>query len=175
MAGLRKGHCYSKITRPYTRHSRVKAKSYIKAFPTNKVVRFEMGDSKKQFQYEVSLVAKNDHQIRHNALESSRQIVNRRLYNDLGHKGYCLKLIAYPYHVLRENKILGGAHADRLQTGMAHSFGKPIGLSAQVRAGNTVFLTNVDQEGLNIAKEALSLAKPRMPGKYSIEIKKIEY
>ena len=92
MVALRKGHCYNRITRPYTRHSRVKAKSYIKAFPTNKVVRFEMGDSKKQFQYEVSLVAKSAHQIRHNALESSRQLVNRRLYNNLGHKGYYLKL-----------------------------------------------------------------------------------
>ncbi|MEK6835949.1 MAG: 50S ribosomal protein L16, partial [Nanoarchaeota archaeon] len=99
---------------------------------------------------------------------------NRRLYNELGHKGYHLKLLTYPHHVLRENKILGGAHADRLQTGMAHSFGKPIGLAAQVYQGTIIFTTKVDQEGLNVAKKALSLSKPRMPGKYAIEIKKIE-
>ena len=173
MAGLRKGHCYSKLVRPYTRYSRVKAKNYIKAVPTNKVVRFEMGDSKKSFQYEITLVSNIDHQIRHNSLESARQLVNRRMYTKLGPKGYFLKLKIYPYHILRENKMLGGAHADRLQTGMAHSFGKPVGLAAQAKKNNTVFSAKVDQNGVETAREALSLARPRMPGKYRLEVKKL--
>ena len=173
MAGLRKGHCYSKIVRAYTRYSRVKAKNYIKAIPTNKVVRFDMGDPAKTFQYEVSLISNRDHQIRHNSLESARQLVNRRMYTKLGPKGYFLKLKVYPYHITRENKMLGGAHADRLQTGMAHSFGKPVGLAAQARKDVIIFSAKVDQEGLETAKEALSLARPRMPGKYRIDIKKI--
>jgi len=173
MAGLRKGHCYSKIVRSYTRHSRVKAKNYIKAIPTNKIVRFDMGDSKKNFEYEISLISNNDHQIRHNALESARQIVNRRMYTKLGPKGYFLRLKVYPFHIIRENKMLGGAHADRLQTGMAHSFGKPVGLAAHAKKGVQIFSAKVDKNGIESVKEALRLAKPRMPGKYIIDIKKI--
>lgn len=173
MAGLRKGHAYNRITRAYTRFSRVKAKNYIKAIPTNKIVRYDMGDATKNFQYEVSLISNNDHQIRHNALEATRQTINRRLYNKLGTKGYFLRLKLYPYHILRENKMLGGAHADRLQTGMAHSFGKPVGLAGQAHKNKEIFVAKVDQNGLDAAKEALSLAKPRMPGKYRIEVRKI--
>ncbi|AJF62900.1 MAG: 50S ribosomal protein L10e [archaeon GW2011_AR20] len=173
MAGLRKGHCYSKLTRAYTRYSRVKAKNYIKTIPTSKVVRFNMGDQARNFEYEIALISNKDHQIRHNALESSRQLINRRLYEKLGPKGYFLKLKIYPYQVLRENKMLGGAHADRLQTGMAHSFGKPVGLAARAQKGKEVFIAKVDKNGLDIAKEALTLAKPRMPGKYLVNVKKL--
>lgn len=173
MAGLRKGHAYNRITRAYTRYSRVKAKNYIKTIPVSKVVRYDMGDPARNFEYEITLISNDDHQIRHNALESSRQLINRRMYNKLGPKGYFLKLKLYPYQILRENKMLGGAHADRLQTGMAHSFGKPVGLAAQAKKNSEIFIAKVDQNGLETAKEALSLARPRMPGKYRIEIRKL--
>ena len=173
MAGLRKGHCYSKLTRAYTRYSKVKAKNYVKAIPTNKVVRYDMGDSTRNFQYEVSLISNSDHQIRHNSLESSRQLINRRLYNKLGPKGYFFKLKLYPYQILRENKMLGGAHSDRLQTVMAHSFGKAVGLAARAKKGFEIFIARVDQNGLETAKESLNLARPRMPGKYLVSIKKL--
>ncbi|MEK6952693.1 MAG: 50S ribosomal protein L16 [Nanoarchaeota archaeon] len=173
MAGLRKGHCYSKLERPYTRHSRVKSKSYIKTVPQIKIVRFEMGNAKKHFSHELRLISNKDHQIRQNALESARLAINRHLYGDLGNKEYYLKLNIYPYHILRENKMLGGAHADRLQTGMAHSFGKTINLSAQARKGTVVFKVKVDENNLDKAKKILSIAPPKLPGKYIIEINKI--
>lgn len=173
MAGLRKGHCYSKIVRAYTRFSKVKAKNYIKAIPTNKIVRYDMGDPSINFEYELNLISNSDHQIRHNALESARQLVNRRMYTKLGPKGYFLRLKLYPYHIIRENKMLGGAHADRLQTGMAHSFGKPVGLAAQTKKDTIIFSAKVNQSGLESAKEALNLARSRMPGKYKIKIRKV--
>lgn len=173
MAGLRKGHCYSKLERPYTRHSRVKSKSYIKTLPQIKIVRFEMGNTKKQFTHQLSLVSNKDHQIRQNSLESARLAINRHLFEDFGAKDYYFKLNIYPYHVLRENKMLGGAHADRLQTGMAHSFGKTINLSAQARKGTIVFTVKVDEENIEKAKKVLKIAPPRMPGKYTIEVKKL--
>src|SRR3989344_1358978 len=173
MAGLRKGHCYSKLERPYTRHSRVKSKSYVKTVPQIKIVRFDMGNSKKPFTHVIELVSSRDHQIRQNGLEAARQSINRRLGNLIGLKNYHFRLNIYPYHMLRENKMLGGAHADRLQTGMAHSFGKTINLSAQAKKGTTVFSVNVDEANLIKAKQALSLAPPRLPGQYNIQIKKI--
>ncbi len=173
MAGLRKGHCYSRLERPYTRHSRVKSKSYIKTLPQIKIVRFEMGNAKKPFTHEIRLISNKDHQIRQNALESARLILNRHLYSDLGLKEYHLKLNIYPYHVLRENKMLGGAHADRLQTGMAHSFGKTVNLSAQAKKGTIVFTVKVDENNLDKGKAIVKLAPPKLPGSYVIEIKKI--
>jgi len=172
MATLRVGKCYRKVTRPFTRKSKVKAKSYIKAIPTNRIVRYSMGNVKEKFQYEITLVSKDKVQIRHNALESTRLIVNRQLQLKLGNN-YYFQIRTYPHQVLRENKMLSGAHADRLQTGMAHSFGKSMGLAAQVKKGKTIFSLKVNKDNLEIAKTALKKATPRLPCKCLIEVKKI--
>ena len=98
MVGLRVFRCYRKIkNRAYTRKSKFKSKGYIKAIPPHKISRFEMGDKKSVFEYKVKLISKNTLQIRHNSLESSRQVVNRRLQEALG-TGYFLRLVPYPHH-----------------------------------------------------------------------------
>ena len=171
MVGLRKGRCYSKITNPYTRKSKVKSKSYIKSIPQNKVVRYDMGNSKGNFDHKINLVSNQDIQIRHNALESARLVVFRRL-QELGNNNFYLKLKAYPHQVIRENKMLSGARADRLQTGMSHPFGKPIGLAAQAKKGTVIFSLDINKDNIIKATEALKLATPRIPGRYLIEIKK---
>ena len=170
MAGLRKGHCYTNMERPYTRRSKYKKKGFIKAIPTVKVVRYEMGDSKKTYDSKVLLVSKQDIQIRHNSIESARQIINRNLNEKIGPTNYYFQVNMVPHHVLRENKMLGGAHADRLQTGMAHSFGKAVGLAAQVKIGKTMFTVLVNKDNVEIARSALSKANPRLPGKSRVEI-----
>lgn len=170
MATLRKGHCYSKITRPWTRKSKFKKKGFIKAIPTIKVVRYTMGDPKKDFKYNIKLISKQAIQIRHNALESSRQIVNRALNNKVGPSNYLFQINTFPHHVLRENRMLSGAHADRLQTGMSHSFGKAMGTAAQITKGKTLFTVKVNKEFIDQARVALKTATPRLPGTYTIEI-----
>ena len=97
-------------------------------------------------------------------------VVNRNLQSVLG-SNYFFRINVYPHHALRENKMLGGAHADRLQSGMAHSFGKVVGTAAQVKRGNPVFTVWVDKENIDKAKTALETANPRLPGnKCHIEI-----
>jgi ribosomal protein L16/L10AE len=44
-----------------------------------------------------------------------------------------------PHHTLRENPLAAGAGADRLSTGMKHSFGKTIGTACQVHKGKVIF------------------------------------
>ena len=168
MASLRKGKCYRNIVRAYTRRSKVRGKDYIKAIPNSKVVTFNMGELNGKFSHCVYLVAKADHQIRHNALESSRQIVNRHIMK-IGNKNYFFHILAYPHHVLRENKMLSGAGADRMQTGMSHAFGRAVGLAAQIKKGKRVFVVKVNAAHLDAAKNILKLAFHRMPGKYIIE------
>jgi len=172
MAGLRKGCCYRKLEVPYTRKSKFKSKNYIRAVPNHKISRFEMGDKKKSYDYKVKLVSKSTFQLRHNAIESARMVVNRRLEELLG-VNYFLQINVYPHHALRENKMIGGAHADRLQSGMAHSFGKVVGVAAQVKRGKEIFTAFVFKDGIDSAKQALKTANPRMPGNFTVNIEQI--
>ena len=172
MAGLRKGHCYTRIKRAYTRKSKFKTKGYIKAVPNSKIVRFDMGNLKKKFPYRLDLVTKQPIQIRHNSLESSRLVVNRRLGINLGNN-YFFKVRVFPHHILRENKMISGAGADRMQTGMQKAFGRAVGIAAQLKKGQKVFSISVEESSIAAAKKALHLATQRMPGKFGIEIKKL--
>lgn len=173
MTGLRKGHSYTQIQRPYTRKSKFKGKGYVKAIPTSKIVRFDMGEVSKKFTHQVHLVSLQDIQIRHNSLESSRQIINRNLIEHLGGNNFYFLIRAYPHHVLRENKMITGAGADRMQTGMQLAFGRPVGIAAQVKKRKKLFTVRVNEDGVEKAKQALMKATPRIPGKYKISIEKI--
>lgn len=173
MVGLRKGCCYRRLEIPYTRKSKYKGKNYIRSVPNHKISRFEMGEKGKDYDYKVKLVSKGTLQLRHNSLESARMVVNRRLQDGLG-TNYFFQINVYPHHALRENKMIGGAHADRLQSGMAHSFGKAIGSAAQVKRGKTIFTAYVLKDGVDLAKEAMKTANPRMPGNYVVEIEQIK-
>lgn len=173
MASLRKFKCYRTLKdRAYTRKSKFKNKGYINSVPANKIVKFDMGDATRTYTYAICAVSRDDVQIRHNAIEAARQMINRRLTKVLGAKGYHLKVNMYPHHILRENKMLSGARADRLQTGMSHAFGKAISLAARVKKGKTLFTAYVDDNGLKIAHEALKAISPKLPGKISVVLKK---
>jgi len=165
----RKFKCYRKVKRAYTRKSRYKVKGYIKAVPTNKLVKFNFGDNKRVFPHKVFLVSKEKIQVRHNALESARTSVVRRLTRFLG-KEYHMQVRSYPHHVLRENKMITGAGADRMQTGMQRSFGKAIGLATQLKMGTPIFCVYCNKEGIPNARKALLSATPKLPGRCAIEV-----
>lgn len=169
--GLRPGRCYREIQRAYTRKSKFKVKGYIKSVPQTKIVKFNFGKLTARFPVEVSLVARKPVQVRHNALESARVVVLRHLQEGMGNN-FHFQVRVYPHHVLRENKMLTGAGADRMQTGMQRAFGKTMGLAAQVRVNQPVMSIYTDENLAEKARQALKYALPRMPGKYSIEIGK---
>jgi large subunit ribosomal protein L10e len=170
MAQLRKGSAYKKTTRAYTRKSKYRRKGFIKAVPVTKIVKFSMGDLKKEFPRKVKVISKEKFQIRHNSLESCRTLVNRQLQGRFGSKGYRFIINQFPHHILRENKMLTGAGADRMQSGMKHAFGKAMGSAAQLKKGSTIFTVHCTEEGLNFAKKALEKTKPRVAGKVTIKI-----
>ena len=171
MARLRKFAAYRKVERPYTRISKFRKKSFNRSSPNLKIVRFEMGDPRKKFNYTLELVSKTDLQIRHDAIESARQTSNRVLEKELGKMGYFMKIMIYPFHVLRENPLASGAGADRMSTGMKKSFGKAIGAAAQVRKGQKVCIVRVNKDGIETAKSALKRVSKKIPNSYSILIK----
>jgi len=75
----------------------------------------------------------------------------------------------YPHHILRENKMLTGAGADRMQTGMSRAFGKSMGRAALVKPGQTLFIIGVKRAADEIeARKLIRSAKSRLPCKISI-------
>jgi len=147
-------------------------KKFIRGSPPPIITKFTMGDSKSSFEYQAFLVAQKEVQIRHNALEAARVATNRVLSEKLG-ESFLLRILPYPHAVLRENKMIFGAHADRLQDGMRRSFGKPIGTAARVKSNQPVFVVNVNENGLEAAKEALKRGGAKLPMPCRIFIEKI--
>lgn len=170
MAKLRKWVSYRTLERPYTRISKYRKKGFIKVKPNIKITRFIMGNQQRVFDYELLLVAKTDLQIRHNALESARQTGNRHLEQSIGKENYMMMIRKYPHHIVRENPLASGAGADRLSTGMAHSFGKPIGSAAQVKKGEPVFEIECNKSGIEKARQALKRCSQKLPNSYSITL-----
>lgn len=172
MAKPRKGVAYRRLERPYTRFSKFSNKSFVRARPVSRVVRYDMGTEGKHFEYSLFLAAKASLQIRDIAIESARQTSNRMLEKKLTKTDYKMKLLLYPHHVLRENPLAAGAGADRMSTGMAHSFGKPIGIAAQVKQGKDLMRIDVNLPHLEIARLALKRAQYKLPCACSIKVVK---
>ncbi|MFP3318421.1 MAG: 50S ribosomal protein L16 [Thermoplasmata archaeon] len=161
------GRMYRRITGPaYTR------KEFIAGIPQPRIHEFEHGDlsNKDRFGYVLHLVAEEDCQIRHTALEAARVAANKYLMGVLGGNNYYLKIRVYPHHVLREHKMATGAGADRISSGMSMAFGKPVGTAARVKAGETIIIVAVDQQNIDKAKEALKKAKMKLPTPARIDI-----
>jgi len=171
---LRKAGAYSKrYARPFTRKSKVKSKSYIKAVPNTKIVKLKMGDLKgfdnNKYPIILHVFSKDQAQWRDNSIEASRQFLNRFLLEKVG-KDFYFEVKVYPHHILRENKMLTGAGADRMQTGMSRSFGKAIGRAAMIKAGQLLFIIGVQtpkQE--SEARRLVSSVKSRMPCRIHVE------
>ncbi len=153
------GRMYHNIDGPaYTR------REYMGGVPNPKIVHFEMGnvEAKDSFPVEVSLIADEDCQIRHNALESARIIANKYL-GRVGGANYFLWIRVYPHHVLREHKMATGAGADRISSGMSKAFGKPVGTAARVRRGQVIMSARVHPHNVEAAKRALKEASYKLP------------
>jgi len=165
---LRPGRCYRHFgTPPYTRLE------YIKSNPPVLVPKFDLGNPKGDFNTRLMLVVEEPGQIRANALEAARQQANKFISSKLGEANYFMRIAVYPHHILRENKMMAMAGADRLQDGMRLAFGTPIGRAARVRAGQPVIILHVDEKNVEIAKEALRRAASKLPLSTRIIVEKI--
>jgi len=162
MAKLRAARAYRRIKRAYTRHSRVRSKSYIKGAPGVRIVLYDMGNVRKSFPYEVQLISQKSQQLRDNAIESARMTAVRFMDKKVGKEFYNIKIRTVPHHVLRENPLATGAGADRFQTGMSLAFGKPIGHAAHVYKGKVLLTIGVDKQHIPFAKEACRKAKSKL-------------
>ena len=88
----------------------------------------------------------------------------------MGKEGYHIRIQLHPFHVLRINKMLSTAGADRLQTGMRHAYGKPEGLVARAHYNSQIMSIRTIPNGLKHAIEALRRGSYKFPGHTRIVI-----
>ena len=131
--------------------------------PNPRITQYDLGNKNGEFPMTVTLLANELCQIRHNALEAARIAANRLLERELERKNYMLKIIPYPHQVLREHKRINVAQADRFQEGMRRAYGRPVGTAARVERGDTILVAEVQEEGVDVAKEALTRAGHKLP------------
>lgn len=167
MARIRKFVAYRRLERPYTRVSKFRTQNFVRARPGGKVTRFQVGSQVDSFDTVVRLVSQLSENIRTNALESARVTCNKLLETKIP-KGYYLRVLIYPHHILRENPLAAGAGADRMSTGMQKAFGKPLGTAARVKAGQAVMEVRVNKENISLAKEALQRATKKLPKSFRL-------
>ncbi|MFA6489409.1 MAG: 50S ribosomal protein L16 [Candidatus Micrarchaeia archaeon] len=152
----------------WARYSKKKPrKSFVKALPHLSLLVYEMGNQKQHFDFVFNFVAKHDVQLRDNTLEAARQAANRYLEKVIPNL-YFFKVRVFPHNVIRENRMIAGAGADRLQKGMRQAYGRPMDRAARVHAEQPVFTVYVAKENTSHIAEAFRRARRKMSGKYTI-------
>ncbi|HEX2473060.1 MAG TPA: 50S ribosomal protein L16 [Nitrososphaera sp.] len=140
---------------PYVR------REYIAGKPQLKIARFSSGFAGNNYDYKVELIATEKLQIRHNSLEAARLAANKRMAQ-AGETSFFSTLRVYPHVLLRENKMIATAGADRLQEGMRRAFGKSTGLAARIRPGQVIFEAYVAASNLELAQDGFKMAASKI-------------
>lgn len=101
---------------------------YNRGVPDSKIRIFDAGKKKatvEEFPAVVHIVSWEKEQISSESLEAARVAANKNMIKFVGKESFHLRCRTHPWHVVRINKMLSCAGADRLQTGMRGAFGKP--------------------------------------------------
>ncbi|KAL0435128.1 UNVERIFIED_CONTAM: 60S ribosomal protein L10 [Sesamum radiatum] len=158
--------CYRQIkNKPYPKSR------YCRGVPDPKIRIYDVGMKKKgvdEFPFCVHLVSWEKENVSSEALEAARIACNKYMTKFAGKDAFHLRVRVHPFHVLRINKMLSCAGADRLQTGMRGAFGKPQGTCARVAIGQVLLSVRCKDGNSHHAQEALRRAKFKFPGRQKI-------
>ncbi|KAK3230500.1 hypothetical protein Dsin_002381 [Dipteronia sinensis] len=164
--GRRPARCYRQIkNKPYPKSR------YCRGVPDPKIRIYDVGMKKKgvdEFPFCVHLVSWEKENVSSEALEAARIACNKYMAKFAGKDAFHLRVRVHPFHVLRINKMLSCAGADRLQTGMRGAFGKPQGTCARVAIGQVLLSVRCKDSNSHHAQEALRRAKFKFPGRQKI-------
>ncbi len=149
-------------------------REYVRGSPHPRIVKYTMGAENENYDTELTLRAKERVLVRDNALEAVRISANRNLSNKLGTDNYFLRILTYPHHLLRENKMMTGAGADRLQEGMKRSFGKIVGRAAAVNKGQAILSVKTYRENSSVVSKMLKIAASKIPKGADVVVTSIE-
>jgi len=164
--GRRPARCYR-----YCKNKPYPKSRFCRGVPDPKIQIYDVGRKNAEtdeFPLCVHLVSGEKEQLSSEALEAGRIVVNKCMTKFAGKDSFHLKVRAHPFHVLRINKMLSCAGADRLQTGMRQAYGKPTGTVARVEIGQIIFSVRARDSHEKQVIEALRRAKYKFPGRQNI-------
>merc|ERR1712178_301779 len=124
--------------------------------------------SVEDFSFSAHLVSDELEQVSSEALEACRIACNKYMTKNAGKDAFHMRVRVHPFHVLRINKMLSCAGADRLQTGMRGAFGKSYGTVARVKIGQILASIRCREGVSKHALEALRRAKYKIAGRQKI-------
>ncbi|KAI5159386.1 large subunit ribosomal protein L10e [Nematocida ausubeli] len=166
--GRRPGRCYRYIkNKPYPKSR------FCRGVPDSKVSKYDTGKRKAtvlELPLCTNLISMEREQISAEALEASRIALNKYLSTHLDKDAFHFRLKVHTHHVVRINKMLSCAGADRLQTGMRGSFGKPNGRTARVEIGQTLISVRSREGTEERVREGLRRAMHKFAGKQIIQV-----
>ncbi|KAI5363889.1 Putative ribosomal protein L10e [Septoria linicola] len=148
---------------------------FNRGVPDPKIRIFDLGRKRANvddFPTCVHLVSNEYEQLSSEALEAARICANKYMVKTSGKESFHLRVRAHPYHVVRINKMLSCAGADRLQTGMRGAFGKPNGSVARVNIGQILLSIRTRDSNRPTAIEALRRSQYKFPGRQKIIVSK---
>jgi len=166
--GRRPNKCYR-----YCKNKPYPKSRYCRGVPDAKIRIYEVGKKKQpcdDFPAAVHMVSDEYQQISSEALEAARIAANKYMIVNAGKDFFHLRVRPHPFHVLRVNKMLTCAGADRLQTGMRGAFGKSYGVCARVDIGQVLLSMRTKPDKVETACEALRRAKFKFPGRQKIHV-----
>jgi len=159
--------------RPFKCYRYQKNKPYPKSrfnrgVPDPKIRIYDAGRKKyrvDEFPFAAHMVSMEKEQLSSESLEAARVACNKYMVKNAGKDAFHLRIRVHPWHVLRINKMLSCAGADRLQTGMRGAFGKTYGTVARVEIGQILLSVRARDVHKNQVLEALRRAKYKFPGR----------
>ncbi len=146
---------------------------FCRGVPDPKIRIFDLGRKKAdvdEFPLTVHLLSDEYQQISSEALEAARICANKYIVKTSGKESFHMRVRVHPFHVLRINKMLSCAGADRLQQGMRGAWGKPQGTAARVNIGQVLISIRTKDSNKAVVIEALRRCKYKFPGRQKIII-----
>uniref|UniRef100_A0A646QE09 Large ribosomal subunit protein uL16 n=1 Tax=Hemiscolopendra marginata TaxID=943146 RepID=A0A646QE09_9MYRI len=168
--GRRPARCYR-----YCKNKPYPKSRFCRGVPDPKIRIFDLGRKKakvEEFPLCVHLISDEYEQLSSEALEAGRICANKYLVKNCGKDAFHIRMRLHPFHVIRINKMLSCAGADRLQTGMRGAFGKPQGTVARVNIGQPIMSVRAKENHKTQVIEALRRAKFKFPGRQKIYVSK---
>ena len=168
--GRRPARCYR-----YQKNKAYPKSRFCRGVPDPKIRIYDLGRKKAgvdEFPLCVHLLCDEKQQITSEALEAGRICANKYISKTSGKDSFHMRVRLHPFHVLRINKMLSCAGADRLQTGMRGAYGKPYGTAARVDIGQVIFSIRTKDVNKAVVIESLRRAKFKFAGRQKIIVSK---
>ncbi|TPX73614.1 hypothetical protein CcCBS67573_g05125 [Chytriomyces confervae] len=166
LLGRRPARCYR-----YCKNKPYPKSRFCRGVPDPKIRIYDLGRKKAtvdEFPLTIHLLSDEYQQISSESLEAARICANKYITKTSGKDSFHMRIRVHPFHVIRINKMLSCAGADRLQQGMRGAFGKPTGKVARVNIGQVLVSIRTKDSNKDVVYEALRRCKYKFAGRQKI-------